>query len=220
LGALLAVACFFALGAGDLRSWLGLALPAAVLVRLAAEVRGDALPRRVFSMALALAIVFAAAPLAAWLTYHQIAVPSKGELSQTSVSPDGRWQLRLYSITDAGFGPDSGLLRIDVRDLSQSPAPQRTVFVDTDERANKRTIRWTDADHAVLSADAGGPIRLDVAGARSVHKPVELFSDLAGLAAALGALLAVLVAGLLTVFFVSVYARARAEVRTLPGGQV
>jgi hypothetical protein len=105
LAVYLTVACLLRFGPVDPRSWLCLWLPALILVRLRLQLHVEPSGRRAFWTALALGAVLGLAPFAAWLTYHQIAVPSKGELVQTSVSPGGRWQIRTYAHSDVGMGP-------------------------------------------------------------------------------------------------------------------
>jgi hypothetical protein len=219
LGVLVCVVCFLWWGAGDPRSWVSAWPAALVLVRLGAQMHGGPSGRRVFWTAAALAAVVALAPLAAWLAYHQVAAPSKGELVQTSVSPGERWEVRTYSVSDAGLGPDSGLLRVDVRDLRDSPGRQRTVYVDSAENADmdERQIRWLDADLVSISEEFGGSFQVDVAHDRA-EPPAEFMSGIAGLAAAFAAFIGVLVVGLLAILLVVPLLMARQAVRALPEG--
>ena len=218
LAVLLAAACFLAAGARDPRSWLLLWVPALVVVRLFRERSEGPAGRRAFWTAVALAAVVAAAPLAAWATYQRIAAPSTGELVQTSASPSGRWQIRTYALNDVGLGPDSGLLRVEVVDLASGEA--RTVYIDDAEYADRRAIRWSAGDQVTLAQKQQGSFTLDAANAPSVPVPADLFSGLAGLAAAVGVFAGVLLIGSLAIVLGRALVGARAAVKSLPAEQV
>lgn len=216
--ALLAAACFSWSGTGDLRCWLLVWIPALVLVRLWRQQSGDPAGRRAFWTALALAAVIAAAQLTAWGTYQHIATPSTGDLVQTSNSPGGRWQVRTYFLDDVGVGPGSGLLSVEVIDLSSQQA--RTVYIDSARYSSRRTFRWSDADHVTLSQRQEGTFSLDAANASSVSVPADLISGLTGLAAATGVFGGVLVVGLLPIVLARALLGARAAVASLPAEPV
>lgn len=141
--------------------------------------------------------VVALAAVAGGIAYRHFATPAKGEFVQRSVSPNGRWELTTYSLDDVGLRPDSGLLRVDVRDLAEPSSQRRTVYVDSAENADmdKRTIRWLDGDHVSISEERSGTFEVDVAHNRTAP-PSDFMSGLAGALAALAAFGGVLVLGL------------------------
>lgn len=220
LGMLTATLCFMAWGVADPRSWLALWAPALVLLRLGRQSAGAPAGRRVFWTAAALLAVVALATVTGGVAYRHLATPAKGEFVQRSVSPDGRWELTTYSLNDVGLGPDSGMLRVDVRDLAEPASQRKTVYVDSAENADmdKRTIRWLDGDHVSISEERSGAFQVDVAHDRTAP-PSEFMSAIAGALAALAAFGGVLVLGLLIILLVVPLLMARQAVRALPEGR-
>jgi hypothetical protein len=220
-GMLTATLCFMAWGFADPRSWLALWAPALVLVRVGLQAPHGPAGRRDFWTAAALLGVVALAAAAGGIAYSHFASPAKGEFVQRSVSPNGRWELTTYSLDDVGLGPDSGLLRVDVRDLTKSSSRGHTAYVDSAENADmdKRTIRWLDGEHVSISEERGGTFQVDVAHDRTAP-PSEFMSGLAGALAALAAFGGVLLLGLLVIMLVVPQLMARQAVKALPEGRV
>jgi hypothetical protein len=220
LGMLTATLCFMWLGALNPLSWLSLWVPALVLIRVRGQMGRAPVGGRLFWTASALLVVVALASAAGGIAYRHYAAPAKGELVQRSVSPDGHWELTTYFLDDVGLGPDSGLLRVDVRDLREPSGQRHTAYVDAAENADmvQRQIGWLDADHVSISEEYSGRFEVDVAHDRTAA-PSEFMSGLAGALAALAAFAGVLIAGLLAILFVVPLLIAREAVRALPEGQ-
>lgn len=221
LGMLSATLCFMAWGFADLRSWLALWVPVLVLVRVGRQVAGAPAGRRVVWTAAALLAVVALAAAAGDIAYRHFAIPAQGEFVQKSASPNGRWQLTTYFLNDVGLGPDSGMLRVDVRDLTEPSSQLRTTYVDTAEYSNmvKRTIRWLDGDHVSISEERSGTFQVDVAHDRTAP-PSEFMSSIAGALAALAAFGGVLVLGLPMILLVVPLLMARQAAQALPEERV
>lgn len=221
LGMLSATLCFTAWGFADPRSWLALWVPTLVLVRVGRQSAEAPAGRRVFWTAAALLAVVALAATAGCIAYSHFATPAQGEFVQQSVSPSGRWELTTYFLTNVGLGPDSGMLRVDVRDLAQPSSRRKTVYVDAAENSSlvKRTISWLDEDHVSISEERDGTFQVDVAHDRT-PAPSEFMSSIAGALAALAAFGGVLVLGLLIILLIVPLLMARQAVQALPEGPV
>jgi hypothetical protein len=221
LGMLTAMLCFMAWGVADVRSWLTLWVPALVLIRVSQQKADAPAGRRVFWTAAALLAVVALAMVAGGVAYRHFATPAKGEFVQRSVSPSGRWELTTYFLNNVGLGPDSGVLRVDVRDLAEPSSQRQTAYVDSAENSDmvKRTIRWLDGEHVSISEERSGTFEVDVAHDRTAP-PSEFMSGIAGALAALAAFGGVLIVGLLAILVVVPMLMARQAVQALPEGRV
>ena len=152
----------------------------------------------------AVAGVVACALFAGWFVFALVARPLPADPLQVTHSPDGRWQVRTWFVGGRELGRRAGVLRVDVTDLAGPRAVPRTIYVDPVENrdAARRFLSWTDASHLELPLAAGATVVLDVAQAPAQSTPGEFAILLRATVAATGALLAVLVTGVLGVLLV------------------
>lgn len=127
--------------------------------------------------------------------------PWCGDLLETSVSPDGRWEAQAYELNPGAMASER--MRVQVRDLSTPGADATTVYLEY----GLGELSWDGPGTLVVTSysEGDGRVEIDVASAEEVHvgpdpetadSPLELvwlivFGPLSVLLALLGALLAV-----------------------------
>lgn len=163
----------------------------------------------------AVAAVLVCALVAGWYVFGKASRSVPAEPVQTSLSPDGRWEVRTWFVGDERLGHPEGVLRVDVMELTALRGALRTIYVDPvpDRQAARRPVLWGDADHVRVPLAQGGQVVLDVARAPSQPTPGEFTSMMKATAIASATLFAVLVAGVFAVLLVNSWLTRRREAR-------
>ena len=146
--------------------------PVAIVLPFAltrAAVQPQPISRR---QAVGLAGVVLVAVLVGVVTHHMLFRPPVGNLAQTSVSPDGRWELRGYFESSLGVGPDSGEMRAEIRQLVPHASQPRNIYLTSAPGENDLGIAWRKDDVLVITNEFGDKTILDPRTAPAVSVPV------------------------------------------------
>jgi len=89
--------------------------------------------------------------------------PWRGDLLETSVSPDGRWEAQAYELNPGAMSHEH--MRVQVRDLDDAGPEARTIFLED----GLGELSWRDPDTLVVTSYATNERRaLDVLSADEV----------------------------------------------------
>ncbi len=101
----------------------------------------------VFTVVLTIPLVFLLVEYGIYLYNNPLLSVSGGELLETSVSPNGRWEVRIYSISGGGAAGVFGT-RAEAKDLKQK-RETRNIFLQVGGSIRPHA-KWIEANTVVI----------------------------------------------------------------------